>query len=263
MSFTPIIPFGGYSGWTFLKRTVGVQQAVYNKSAEVVRDEAYFRANIGKINTAEELVADRRLLKVTLGAYGLEGDINNKYFIRKVLQDGTLDVGDLANRLANKQYAAMSSDFGFGDFSAPATKISDFPDKILAAYKARQFETAVGTQNNDLRLALNIGRELPTLAKKSGSDTTKWYTVMGNAPLRQVFEKALGLPASFGALNLDQQLATFRSKSEAAFGEQTVAQFASPEKLDALVRKFLIRSEALAGASSTSGASIALQLLAR
>lgn len=263
MSFAPIVPLGGFAGWAFLKRTMGAQQSAFNKSAEVARDDAYFRANIARVSTAEELVSDRRLLKVALGAYGLEGDINNKFFIRKVLQDGTLDVGDLANRLANKQYAAMSSTFGFGDFATPATRISDFPDKILAAYKARQFEAAVGEQNNDMRLAMNAGRELPVISGKSSSEDTKWFTVMGNAPLRQVFEKALGLPSSFGALGLDQQLSTLRSKTEAVFGESTVSQFADAEKVDVLVRRYLVRSQAQANAFATSGSAIALQLLSR
>jgi len=261
MSFIPVAPFGGYSGWSFLKRTLTAQQTAFNASAEVKRDTAYFQQKIDSVKSADDLVSDRRLLKVALGAFGLDADINNKVFIRKVLADGTLDTGDLGNRLANKQYAALSSAFGFGDFAVPSTQISDFSKKIVAAYQDRQFEAALGTQNNDLRLALNTRRELTQLASKSSSDTTKWYTVMGNAPLRQVFEKALGLPASFGALDLDQQLATLRSKTETTFGDNSVGQFADPLRVEGLIRRFLARSEALASFSSSSGGAAALQLL--
>ncbi len=82
MSFTPVVPVGGYAGWTFLARTREAQKQAFVASASQQRDEAYFRAKIGGISTAEELVADRRLLSVVLGAFGLEADIDNRYFIR-------------------------------------------------------------------------------------------------------------------------------------------------------------------------------------
>ena len=261
MSYTPAIPLGGYAGWAFLKRTMPAQTAALAGSTEMKRDEDYFRAKIGKIDTAEQLVSDRRLMRVALGAFGLDGDINNTFFIRKVLEDGTLKTGTLANRLADKQYQKLSAAFGFGDFKTPATKISTFPDKILTAFRARQFEVAVGDQNPDMRLALNLQRELPGIAGKTGStENAKWFSVMGNAGLRRVFEKALGLPAGLGALDLEQQLGAFKEKAQAQLGSDSVAQFADPDKVEGLLRRFLLRSEADSYAQS-SGRTAALQLM--
>ena len=130
VSYQPIVPFSGFQGWKFLNRTMAVQKEAFVKSPEIQRDVDYFKANIGKINTAEELVADRRLLSVTLGAFGLDADIKAKAFIRKILQDGTLADDALANRLSDKRYLEMSRIFGFGDFPTPSTKISDFGKKI-------------------------------------------------------------------------------------------------------------------------------------
>lgn len=261
MSFSPLVPFSGYAGYVFLKRTMAAQQAAFSATAEVTRDEDYFRQKISSIKTADDLVSDRRLLGVALGAFGLGDDINNKFFLKKVLQDGTLNPDALANRLGSKEYLAFSKAFGFGDFSVPNTQLSDFPDQILSAYKARAFETAVGQQNDDMRLALNAERELQALAQKPSSDETKWFTVMGSAPLRSVFEKALGLPSGFGALDLDQQLSMFRDKASRAFGDSRIDQFTDPVALEKLVRTFLIRSEVAAGVSSSSPAAMALQLL--
>ena len=261
MTYTPAIPLGGYAGWAFLKRTMPSQTAAFNASADLKRDEDYFRAKIGGVTSAEQLVNDRRLLKVALGAFGLDNDINNKFFIRKVLQDGTLTTGALANRLADKQYQKLSATFGFGDFAIPSTKLSDFPDKILAAYRARRFEVAVGDQSPDLRLALNVQRELPGIATKaSSSEIARWFTVMGNAPLRKVFEKALGLPASLGVLDLDKQLEAFKAKAKSQLGSDAIAQFSDPAKVEGLVRRFLLRSEGETFALSGGGNS-ALQLV--
>jgi hypothetical protein len=261
MTYTPALPLGGYAGWAFLKRTMTSQTAAFNASPDLKNDEAYFRAKIGQVETAEQLVADRRLLKVALGAFGLDKDINNKFFIKKVLSDGTLKVGTLANKLADKQYQKMSAAFGFGDFAIPRSKQSDFPDKIIAAYRNRQFEVAVGEQNSDLRLALNVQRDLPEIAGKAGSsDNAKWFTVMGNAPLRKVFEKALGLPSSIGTLDIDLQLRAFKDKANSQFGSDSMAQFTDPAKVEGLVRRFLVRSEAESYAQSGAGNSV-LQML--
>ena len=261
MSFEPILPVSGYAGWAFLTKTMAGQTAAFNKSPEIARDEDYFRANIGKVKTADQLVADRRLLKVALGAFGLDADIGNKAFIQKVLTDGTLSTGALANKLADKQYLKLSAAFGFGDFPVPSTQISTFADKIVSAYKTRQFETAVGDQEGDLRLALNAQRELATLAGKSGSETVKWLGILGNAPLKQVLTKALGLPASISAVDLDQQLTTFQDKAEAAFGDRSVSQFSDPAKVEVVIRRFLVRSQAEAMSAQTGPGAAALAML--
>ena len=263
MSFVPVVPLAGYAGWAFLKRTLPGQTAAFNKSPEIKRDEDYFRANIGKVKTADQLVADRRLLKVALGAFGLDADINNKAFIKKVLTDGTLSTDALSSKLADKQYQKFSAAFGFGDFATPSTQISTFADTIVSAYKARAFEAAVGDQNDDLRLALNAQRELASLAGKTGTEELKWLTVLGSAPLKQVFSKALGLPASIGAIDLDRQLAMFQDKAQAAFGDSSVKQFSDATKVETLVRRFLVRAQAAAAQGQIGSGTAALAMLQR
>lgn len=262
MTFTPVLPIGGYAGWAFLKRTLPAQTKAFEAQASVKREDTYFRENIGKINSAEELVNDPRLLRVALGAFGLEGDIANKFFIRKVLEDGTLTTTALANRLTDKQYVKLSNAFGFGlPGATPLTKVSDFADSILKDYKERKFSIAVGGQSDDLRLALNVERELPQLAASSAGDLAKWYTVLGNAPLRRVFEKSFGLPASFAAIDIDKQVETLKDRVQSQFGSDSIEQFKTPETMEKLVRLFLIRSEVEANSASMSRGQVALTLL--
>lgn len=261
MSYTPAIPLGGYAGWAFLTRTRAAQMEAFVSSPTLQRDEAYFRDRIGGISTAEDLVADRRLLSVALGAFGLEADIDSKYFIRKVLEDGTLRPDALANRLADKRYLEFSKAFGFGDYTTPRTKLSDFADTILEGYKTRSFEAAVGGQSDEMRLALNAQRELATLAGRSLTDDARWFSVMGSAPLREVFQTALGLPSAFAAIDLDQQLATFRDRAESVLGTSEISMFGDPGKIEALIRVFLVRAEAQSSSTVYSAQSMALTLL--
>ncbi|MDP3341310.1 DUF1217 domain-containing protein [Frigidibacter sp.] len=259
MTFAPVVPFAGFAGWSFLTRTMEAQKQAFTEQASVQRDTEYFREKIGSVTTAEDLVADRRLLKVALGAFGLQNDIDSRFFIQKVLSDGTLDDGDLANRLADKAYFQLASAFAF-DLATPSTQISTFADDIIAAYQDRQFEEAVGEVNDEMRLAMNARRELEKLAGKQSSEDTKWFTILGSAPLRSVFQTAFGLPTSFAAIDLDQQLGTMKSRADRYLGSSEVAQFSDPAQVDDLIKLFLLRSQAQQVASISSGAA-ALTLL--
>jgi len=261
VTFQPVVPVGGFAGWAFLNRTRDAQQQAFENSAVMARDVAHFEENIGDITSAEDLIGDRRMLQVALGAFGLDDDINNKYFLQKVLEDGTLDDDALANRLSDKRYLEFAKAFGFGDYDTPRTVLSDFPAEITDAYKTKQFEIAVGNQDENMRLALGLDRALEEITSSDTTDNGRWFLVMGQPPVRAVFEAALGLPSSVGALDLDQQLTSFRDKASARFGDGEVSQFADPEKREELVRLFLLRSDLEGNNQTTSGASAALTLL--
>lgn len=261
MSFQPIIPLAGLAGWSFLNRTMETQRTAFENDTVIKRDTDYFREIIGSIQSAADLVSDRRLLGVALGAFGLEGDIGNKYFVQKVLEDGTVDPEALGNKLADKRYLALSEAFGFGDNAIPLNQGENFADDLIERFHARQFEVAVGAQDEDLRLALNLQRDLADIVDRSVSENTKWFSIMGNPPLRKVFETALNLPTSLAQLDLDQQLDVFKDQSDRLFGSSDPAIFSSAEKRDSLVEQFLLRSQIARGQASQSSASIALTLL--
>lgn len=261
MSFQPVVPFGGFAGWSFMSRTRESQQDAFNSSSSVQRDTDYFHEKIGNIHRAEDLMADRRLLTIALGAFGLDKDINNKYFIQKVLEDGTLNTDALANKLSDKRYLAFSKAFGFGDFDTPNTQLSDFPDQIVGKYQNMQFEIAVGNKDENIRLALGLERELQVVLKKDTTENGAWFSIMGAPALTEVFRVALNLPTSVASLDLDQQLTIYRDKAQSIFGNGEVLQFADPDKQDRLVQLFLLRSELNLGAAQSSRFSTALTLL--
>lgn len=257
--FTPMLPYTGYAGWAFLERTYETQQATFDKSPLLTRDTAYFEENIGNVETAEDLVKDRRLLRVALGAFGLGDDINNTYFIKKVLEEGTLDESALANKLSDTRYKDLAEAFGF-DRGTPSTKISTFGAEITAQYRVQEFEIAVGDQDESMRLAMNAKRVLEDFANDTSSINTKWYRIMGNEPLRQVFETAFGLPTSFGQIDIEQQKDVFRERAEKLFGTDDPSDFADEEIRDKLVKTYLLRDQ-LSDITTTSSGMIAQTLL--
>jgi Protein of unknown function (DUF1217) len=259
MTYQPVLPLSGYTGWRFLQRTLDTQTKAFTQSAEIKRATEYFKDNIGKVRTADDLMKDRRLLDVALKAFGLDDDINNKAFIRKVLAEGTLKDDAFANRLSDKRYAEFARVFGFGDLGA-RTGLASFPDAIISRFNARQFEKAVGDQSNEMRLALNLGTGIKDVLANSSTSTGQWFGVMGSSPLRTVFETALGFSSSFGQIDLDQQLTAFKARARNVFGTDDLKAFADPALQEKLIRLYMVRSEA-AAATGSSPASRALSLL--
>lgn len=260
MSYQPVIPSTGNLGWSFLKSSREDQQRAFDNSTSIKTNSEYFREKIGGITSAEELVSDRRLTSVALGAFGLDDDINNRYFVQKVLEEGTLDSDSFANRLSDKRYFAMAEAFSF-HLDPPNTALSNFPDAILKQYSTRQFEVAVGKQDEDLRLALGLSRDITELSDRNLTEDTAWFTIMGNPPMRRVFETALGLPKQLAAIDLDQQLGEFKAKAQSMFGTSDPADFIDETLQEKLVRNFLVRSELQSSSFASPGGAIALTLL--
>ena len=244
---SPVLPVGGIAGWNFLSRTIDAQKQVADASAPTRRETTYFRERIGTITDARALVEDFTLLKVALGAFGLQDDQQNRFFIQRVLEDGTTDGSSLANRLSDPRYRQLADAFGFGDPSGPRTTSAGFADGILAAYRDQSFEVAVGAIDPDMRLALGFPRELDRIVESLSSEDARWFGVMGAPPLRAVFDKAFGFPDSFAALEIDQQITSFRARSEALFGVSEVADFIEPAMQEALRTRFLLMSEIQGG----------------
>ena len=260
MSFQPVLPLTGYAGWLFLERTADSQRATFNESAAIVRVTDNFREKIGSIRTAEDLVADRELLSVALGAFGLDEDIDNKFFIQKVLEEGTIDDDALANKLSDSRYADFSDAFGFGTQGFTRTGLSFFADEIIDRYEAKQFESAVGEQNNDMRLALNLAPALDDVISANSSNDSQWFAMMGNPALQEMFQTAFGFPSSFGSVDIDKQLEQYQARAESTFGTDQLSDFSSEENQEKMIRLYLLRSEANA-IGATSSASVALSLL--
>lgn len=260
MNFQPVVPLSGYAGWKFLERTMDTQRAAFNESAPVQRATDSFRERIGNITNAQQLVDDRALLSVALGAFGLDEDLDNSFFMRKILDSDPDDPEALANRLSDSRYGDFAKAFGFGGDGLPRTQIEFFADEIVDRYEARQFERAVGEADNTMRLALNFEPALGDIVAANGSADARWFAVMGNPPLRKLFETALGFPSGFGSIDIDRQLEQFKSRSEATFGTNDLEALLADDNSEKVIRLFMVRSETQQS-TSLGGASVALSLL--
>ncbi len=261
MTFTPIVPFGGYLGWRVFDNTAERQLSAFSDSPQVVRDVDYFRENIASATTAEDLVSDRRLLRVALGAYGLSEEINKQAFVQRILEEGTEQRDSFANRLNDPRWRAFAEDFGYGNAFGARVDSTTFRERTANNYLERAFEERVGEVNTNFRLALNFRREIARIAEGPSVDNAGWFQIFGQPPLRAVVETALGLPSSIGTADIDQQRDLFERRSQQVFGNSSPAVFKDPVKVEDALRRFFLQTEIQNGPSATTPGFAALSIL--
>ncbi|WP_245710721.1 DUF1217 domain-containing protein [Citreimonas salinaria] len=200
------------------------------------------------------------MLRVALGAFGLQDDIDSKFFIRKILEEGTTERSALANKLADERYKAFSKAFGFGNPRGPGTSAPGFAEDIVAKFRQQSFEVAVGESDQSLRLALNFERGLTEINESGSSENAQWFRLMGTPPMRTVLEKALNLPKTFGQLDIDVQKQVFQDKAQARFGTDKISEMLEPDVMKKIVQTYLLQ-EQIGLFQATSSGQIAITLL--
>lgn len=261
MPIAPTIPTTGLLGWNFLQNTIDRQQETFNRSPDIKRDLDYFNENAGSVETLDDLMGDRRLLSVALGAFGLGEEINKGAYVRKMLAEGADEPTAFAVRLANTDYLALASNFQVD--SEGNLAISDTLKSLVNdAYQERQFEASVGEVDNSMRAAMNFQREIGTYAGQGLSEAAGWFRIMGSQPMREVIEGAFNLPSEFSALDIDRQREILADKSQQLFGDRSIDVFTDLEKVDKVINQYLLREQIEnGGANSFSPQSAALSLL--
>ena len=260
MPLTPVIPGSGIAGWNFLQKTLDRQTEAFNKSPDIARDVEYFEANIGEVETLDDLMGERRILKVALGAFGLGDEINKGAFVRKVLEEGTADRSAFAIRLNNSDYIEMAQTIRIdqdGALSISPSGISEISER----YQRQTFEVEVGNVNDSMRLALNFERKIKEFAGQGLSENAGWFRAIGSVPLRTVIESAFNLPNEFSALDIDRQKDILSDKANALFGGKSVDVFENPENVQTMINRFLLRQQIESGPTASTPGFAALSIL--
>ncbi|NBB96811.1 MAG: DUF1217 domain-containing protein [Alphaproteobacteria bacterium] len=263
MSFQPVIPLGGVAGWEFLKRTRDRQEQSFVASPIMTQATGSFGGTFSKIRSAAELVENRQALKVVLGAFGLQDDLNNRAFIGKVISDGISQPDALANRLADKRYLSLARELAHLAPGGSGIAPPGLADSLVSRYQASEFEIAVGDSEENMRFALAYARRMPEIAGGGRSDAAQWFEILGDPPTRRVIETALGLPGEFAALDIDEQIVRLKAAAGTKFGVTKAADFAGPDMIETVTKRFLLMDQLRQSQAAMSGASVALTLLSQ
>lgn len=259
MTFTPVVFGSGLTAWSLLKSTLARQKSNHAQTHLIQSDVSRFRDRFDRLRSAEDIVDDPSTMRVVLGAYGLSDDNANRFFIRKIMNDGATNPSALANKLSDRRYKALAKDFDYsGELPRSAPRKS--AEAIIRLYKDSMFEVEIGKIDNDLRLALSFQRQLSGIADGASQNTTGWYQVLGTPPVRQVLETALGLPKEFSSLDIDEQHSRIIEKTEKVFGTSDLEQLSRDAEAEAIIRRFLLLRQT-EGSTTYNGYSTALALL--
>ncbi|MTH76105.1 DUF1217 domain-containing protein [Paracoccus aestuariivivens] len=258
MTYSVNLASGGYTGWKLLMRTEELQRNTFGKSHDILRAKDYYQEKMPGVKSADQLVSDYRLLNVTLRAFGLEGDMNNRLFIKKVMEADPDDKSSLVNKLTDKRYLALNqalSSVGSEEF-VEGGRIGE----IVSRFEIRSFERSIGENYPEIEIALNAFRELGELSKKSSTENTKWYTAIASKPVRKFLEGALWLDESLSNLSIDRQISEMRVRLEKVTGNSNISQFSDVLTIDRMVTRYLVRSS-FSQNRAMSSQGIALELI--
>lgn len=261
MTFSVLVGAGGYLGWKNLQRTQEVQRDTLASSSEIRRARDYFVANASNLTNADGLVSDYRLLNVALTAFGLEADMGNRKFIRRIIEGDVSDRGSLVNKMTDKRYLALNQAFSRVVSSDAEVKKSGLED-FINFFHQRSFERSLGKSHPELEIALYAQRELSEICGKESSENAKWYSIIASKPLRKLFEGAFGLNGQFGSLPVDRQVQEIKGRLQRLTGRSDASQFTERRFVDKVIDHFLLRSDVVAARTNTRF-SIALEVLRR
>ena len=203
---------------------------------------AYYEANIGSVQSIQDLVGNYRLLSYALNAYGLGDQINAKGLITKVLEGGVSNPKSLANTLPNSQWKAFAAAFNFVDSGATPPSSASAVQTTTSDYVEQQLESDQGDQDVGTQLALYFQRVAPTVTSEVG--------ILADPNLLQVAATIMGLPPSAAADLQPQTLSELMPLSD----------LQDPAKLNQLTERFTAMYDYTYGPSSGATSDLTVDL---
>lgn len=215
---------GSSAAWAVYQRQGAALQARFAERRDNQADAARFRTRAAEIGSVDALLRDRRTLTLVLEAFQLEGEIDKRAVIRKLLTEDPADEASFANRMADPRYRALNAAFG-GRSGAPLASAA-LVERVIRDAMVNRFEKAAGEGNPGLREALYFRRTVAAV--------TSVPALMSDRALTAVARGALGLPEQFGLLDYERQRDTLSKRLD-------VANFQDPRAVDRMAQRYLVR----------------------
>lgn len=139
-----------YFSYNYISRHLKQSLTRVEQQPDVSREAAYYKANIGKVKTVDDLMNDYRLYHFAMKAYGLEDMAYAKAFMRKVLESDLSDAKSFVNKLVDKRYREFAAAFSFNGGATPVAQSEDQTDEMIGLYtatKKNQVDALAGDTN--------------------------------------------------------------------------------------------------------------------
>ncbi|MEM9670133.1 MAG: DUF1217 domain-containing protein [Pseudomonadota bacterium] len=259
MVFVPAIPFSGVAGFNFLQATYDRQLDTFSNSPQIRNDVEYAQGRLAEPISVDDFISDRRLLRVTLTAFGLAGEETKGGFVRRVFESASDPDDNFLQRINNPDYVRFSE--AIGERDGQISLSADAVTEILQNFEIQSFEAAVGNVDVDQRISLNYQSDISELVTDGASDEAVLFRLLGNVPVRELLETALGLPESIRQLDIDQQADILDTRLRSTLGISDLQELAEPENVDRVIQRFLAIQGINNGPSPFTPGAVALTLL--
>jgi hypothetical protein len=195
----------------------------------VAREIAHYRDTIKSIKSIDDFLADDRVFRFAMTAYGLEDMAYAKAFMRKVLEEG-IDANDsFANQLADPRYREFAEVFNFARYGETATVFDRASQGTMDRYVRQTLEVQAGDTNEAVRLALYFQRKAPNIESP--------YQLLGDQALLAVSQVLAGLPPTSSSLSIEKQAAAIESRIN-------IEDLKDPAKVQEMMERFTVLWEA-------------------
>jgi len=201
----------------------------------------YYQANIGKITSVRDFVANYRLLSYALDAYGLGDQVHNAALITKVLEGGVSNPKSLANTLSDSRWKAFATAFDFVGKGATSVSSASAVKTTVSDYGEQQLESDQGSQDVGVQLALYFQRVASTV--------TSAYGILADPNLLEVVQTIFGLSPDANASSID-------AEAHALSKLMPLSSLQDPKKLRSLTERFTAMYDQNYGPSSGATTSL-------
>ncbi len=207
-----------------------------------------YQEKIQSIDTVSALLADREVLDVVIGAFGLDPEEVTDDFLKQAFASDLSDRKSFVNQQTDNRWAELVASFNF-DASGNLTRqtmgtIQQRGETMetVNKYLRQTLEETEGESNEAVRLALYFQRTAPTI--------TDAYGLIADDALMAVFRTTFGYSDEFSNMDVDQQARIIGENME-------LSDLQDPAKLE----RFLQRYSAMYDTENATSNSPALSIL--
>ncbi|MCX8996345.1 DUF1217 domain-containing protein [Rhizobiaceae bacterium BDR2-2] len=225
------------------------------KEAETAAEKAdaeigYYKEQVARITTVDELLADSRLVNVMLQSRGIDPTSVTTADLKKMFLSDLSDPKSFVNQQDNRELAELVASFNF-DSEGNLTQDKDVIGTVqqrgdvietINLYVRQTLEENEGNASEGVRLALYFQRKAP--------DITTAYNFLADTALTQFFTTAFSLSDYFSSMDVDRQ-------KEMVERMVDVKRLGDPDYVRTLVQRYT----ALYDAANNTVSSAALTLL--
>ncbi|PZP47973.1 MAG: hypothetical protein DI601_01780 [Azospirillum brasilense] len=230
---------GSLSAWAVIQKNGDTLRTRFEARKDMTTDADRLRAAAKKFTSVDDLMKDRRSLKMVLEAYQLEDLIDQKAVVKKLLTEDPDSTKSYANRMVDQRLRAINKQFGGQDGNPLAD--SKLVESIIDKALENRFEKDAGDGNTGLREALYFQRHASSVTSLAG--------LMADTALTAVVKGAYALPAQFALLDYDKQKAILAKRVD-------LDDLQDPKKVAKLIQRYLAKE----GDQSSSSQSMMLSL---